>query len=306
MKNLQIAFVTSGDENAGSTRQRVYKITKELLNRGYNVSINENLRRADILIFQKSDYKYLKKRFFKYLFSNKFIIFDVDDMYVGDYLKLVKYSDLVIAGSQYLADFYKKYNKNIAVLDDALDVIDKNIELKQNLNLDNPQIGWFGTTTNLPILEKLQIKNLKTITRGGDIEWSRETVDYNIQKFDLICIPQEKTPVGLSKGNCRMLKTLYIGVTDLVSDITTYIELANLIGYPEELFVKDGEDWNNKIEKIKTGEIKVELDFNEVRQKILSEYSISARTSAWLKIINEAYKKQNIIEHIKKIIFIGV
>ena len=301
MKNLQIAFVTSGDENAGSTRQRVYKITKELLNRGYNVSINENLRRADILIFQKSDYKYLKKRFFKYLFSNKYIIFDVDDMYVGDYLNLVKYCDLVIAGSQYLADFYKKYNKNIAVLDDALDVINKDIELKQNLNLDNPQIGWFGTTTNLPILEKLQIKNLKTITRGGDIEWSRETVDYDIQKFDLICIPQEKTPVGLSKGNCRMLKTLYLGVPALVSDIPPYIELANLIGYPEELFVKDGEDWNNKIEKIKTGEIKVELDFNEVRQKILSEYSISARTSAWLKIINEAYKKQNIIEHIKKI-----
>lgn len=301
MKNLQIAFVTSGDENAGSTRQRVYKITKELLNRGYNVSINENLRQADILIFQKSDYKYLKKRFFKYLFSNKFIIFDVDDMYVGDYLNLVKCCDLVIAGSQYLADFYKKYNKNIAVLDDALDVIDKNIELKQNYNLQNPKIGWFGTTTNLPILEKLQIKNLKTITRGGDIEWSRETVDYDIKKFDLICIPQEKTAVGLSKGNCRMLKTLYLGVPALVSDIPPYLELANLIGYPEEFFVKDGEDWNEKIEKIKSGEIKFELDFNQVREKILSEYSISARTDLWLKIITATYKKQNIIEHIKKI-----
>ena len=300
LKNKKFAFVTSGDENAGSTRQRVYKITKELLNRGYNVSINENLRQADILIFQKSDYKYLKKRFFKYLFSNKFIIFDVDDMYVGDYLKLVKYSDLVIAGSQYLADFYKKYNKNIAVLDDALDVIDKNIELKQNLNLDNPQIGWFGTTTNLPILEKLQIKNLKTITRGGDIEWSRETVDYDIQKFDLICIPQEKTPVGLSKGNCRMLKTLYLGVPALVSDIPPYIELANLIGYPEELFVKDGEDWNNKIEKIKSGEIKFNVDFNYIREKILSKYSILARTDNWLKIVSERYKKQNIFQRIKK------
>lgn len=300
LKNKKFAFVTSGDENAGSTRQRVYKITKELLNRGYNVSINENLRQADILIFQKSDYKYLKKRFFKYLFSNKFIIFDVDDMYVGDYLKLVKYSDLVIAGSQYLADFYKKYNKNIAVLDDALDVIDKNIELKQNLNLDNPQIGWFGTTTNLPILEKLQIKNLKTITRGGDIEWSRETVDYDIQKFDLICIPQEKTPVGLSKGNCRMLKTLYLGVPALVSDIPPYIELANFVDYPKEMFVKDGEDWNEKIEKIKSGEIKFNVDFNYIREKILSKYSILARTDNWLKIVSERYKKQNIFQRIKK------
>ncbi len=304
MNKFKIAFVTAGDKNAGSTRQRVYKISNELLNRGYSVSINQNLREADILVFQKSDYKYLEKRFFKYLFSNKFIIFDVDDMYVGDYLKLVKYSDLVIAGSQYLADFYKQYNNNVAVLDDALDIIDEKIELKQNINLTNPQIGWFGTTTNLPILEKLQIKGLKTITRGGDIEWSRETVDYDIQKFDLICIPQEKTPVGLSKGNCRMLKTLYLGVPALVSDIPPYIELAQLIGYPKEFFVKNNENWNEKIEKIKSGEIKLELDFNQVRQKILSEYSISTRTDAWLRIISQTYKKQNIIKHIKKLLFL--
>ena len=209
MEKLKIAFVTAGDENAGSTRQRVYKLSNELLKRGYEVSINKNLRSADVLVFQKSDYEYLKKRFFKYLFSNKFIVFDIDDLYVGDYLKMVQYSDLVIAGSQYLADYYKTYNKNTVVLDDALDVIDNDIELKQNIDLSNPQIGWFGTTTNLPILEKLSIKDLKTITRGGDIEWSRETVDKDIQKFDLICIPQEKTPApddGRLYGHPRRLR----------------------------------------------------------------------------------------------------
>lgn len=302
MEKLNIAFVTAGNENAGSTRQRVYKISKELLSRGYHVSINEDLSKADVLIFQKSDYRYLKKKFFKYLFSNKFIIFDVDDLYLDKYLKLVKYSDLVIAGSQYLADYYKKYNNNVAVLDDALDVIDENIALKKNINSHEPKIGWFGSTTNLPIVEKLKIKGLKTITLGGDIEWNRKTVDYDIQQFDIICIPQEKTPVGLSKGNCRMLKTLYLGVPALVSDIPPYIELAKLVDYPEEFIVKDNEDWNEKIEKIKFGEIICDVDFNKIRSRILSEYSISSRTTIWLNIINTAYKKTTIINHISKLI----
>ncbi len=302
LENKKIAFITAGHENIGSTRQRVYRISKELIKRGYSVSINENLKQADILIFQKSDYKFLKKNFFKYLFSNKFIVFDVDDMYVGNYLKLVKYSDLVIAGSKYLADFYKQYNQNISVLDDALDVTDENIELKKNFNLKNPKIGWFGTTKNLPIVENLHINNLKTITRDGDIEWNRETVDYDIQKFDLMCIPQEKTPVGLSKGNCRMLKALYLGVAVLASDIPPYIELAELINYPKEFIVKDGEDWNKKIEKIKSDEIKFEFDFVQARKKLFDIYSICSRTDFWLKIVDESYKEKNISQHIKKLL----
>ncbi len=300
IKNKKIAFVTASDETAGSTRQRVFKIANELIDRGYKVKINEDLRKADILIFQKSDYWFLNKKFSKYRFSNKFLVFDVDDMYTGDYLKLVKYCDLVLCGSQYLADFYKKYNKSVAVLDDALDIIDKNIELKQNIDLKNPKVGWFGTTTNLPILEKLQIKDIKTITRGGDIEWSRETVDENIKNFDLICIPQEKTPVGLSKGNCRMLKTLYLGVPALVSDIPPYLELAKLVDYPEQMFVRDGEDWNKKIEQIKNGEIEFNVDFNEVRKKILSKYSIAERTNMWIDLITNSYSKWNIIRHLLK------
>ena len=96
IKGKEIVFVTASDETAGSTRQRVFKIANELTRRGYSVKINRDLRNADILIFQKSYYGFLKKRFFRYRFSNKFLVFDVDDLYTGDYLKLVKYCDLVL------------------------------------------------------------------------------------------------------------------------------------------------------------------------------------------------------------------
>ena len=303
MIRKKISFITSENDNAGSTRLRVYKIQEELLKRGYEVFINEKMKEADILIFQKSNYYFLEKYFLKYLFSKKFIIFDIDDLYLGQYINFIQNSDLILASTNYLANFYKNYNDNISVLDDVVDVIDINIPLKENINLSNPQIGWFGTTTNLPILEKLNIKNVKTITRGGDIEWSRETVDYDIQKFDLMVIPQEKTPVGLSKTACRMLKALYLGVPVLVNNLPIYLELAKLVNYPQEMFVKDNEDWNEKIEKIKSGEIKFDFDFNECRKIILENYGIEAIVDKWLEIIEQSINNKKKINNFTKILF---
>ncbi len=301
MKNKKIVFITASDETAGSTRIRVYKIANELKSRGYNVSINENIKNADILIFQKSSYKSIKKKFRKALLSNKFIVFDIDDLYSDGHIKFVKYSDLIIASCDYLKEQYLKYNKNIKVLDGTLDVINNDIPMPV-YNLKNPKIGWFGTVSNLHLIEKFGIKNVTTITMGGDIEWSRETVDYNIQKFDLIVIPQEKTPVGLSKSNCRMLKTLYLGVPALVSDIPEYIKLAELVNYPKEMFVKDNEDWNEKIEKIKSGEIKFDFDFDRCRKILIENYDIKPMTDKWIDTIESSYKKDNFINHLKSIL----
>ena len=301
MQNKKITFITASDETAGSTRIRVYKIANELKSRGYDVSINENIKNADILIFQKSSYKAMKKKFRKALLSNKFIVFDIDDLYSDGHIKFVKYSDLVIASCDYLKQQYLKYNKNIKVLDGTLDVINKDIPMPV-YNLKNPKIGWFGTVSNLHLIEKFGIKNVTTITMGGDIEWSRETVDYNIQKFDLIVIPQEKTPVGLSKSNCRILKTLYLGVPALVSDIPEYIKLAELVDYPKEMLVKDNEDWNEKIEKIKSGEIKFDFDFDRCRKILIENYDIKPMTDKWLDIIKSSYKKDNFINHLKSIL----
>ena len=144
--------------------------------------------------------------------------------------------------------------------------------------------------------------NVKKITRGGDIEWTRESVDYNLQKFDLVVVPQEKTHEGLSKDNCRMLKLLYLGIPALYTDLPEYVKLAKFVGYPDTFFVKDGEDWNEKIEKIKSGEIRFEFDFNNCRKLLVENYSISAMTDKWLNIVENAYNKRNNIIKYKNIL----
>ncbi len=304
LKDKKINFITSTDENTGSTRIRVYDLVRELKKRGYNVTINDSSKKSEIVVFQKSNYKYLRKRFFKLLFSNKFLIFDIDDLFFDKILNLVKYSDFVITSCEYMREQYLTFNKNIGVLGETPDVIAEDIPLRNPIaNLKECKIGCFGTSYNITLIKKFNIKDVKIITRGGDIEWSRETVDYDIQKFDLIVIPQEKTPEGLAKDNCRMLKTLYLGVPALVSDIPEYVKLAELVNYPKEFIVHDGEDWNEKIEKIKSGEIKFDFDFEKCREILYKNYSTKVRTDMWLEIVSRHYTQHNLKRHLKKLFF---
>jgi len=300
-QNKKIAFYTATDKNTGSTRIRVCDIADELIKRGYNVSINENLKEADIIVFQKSIYNCLKKKFFRFMRSDKFIVFDIDDLYTDKHLYLIFNSDFVITSCQYMKEQYLKYNNNIGVLGCTPDVIDEDMPLGQ-YNLSNPKIGWFGTLTNYEILKSKNINGVTAITKGGDIEWSLDTVDKNIQKFDLIVLPQLKNPAGLAKDNCRMLKTLYLGIPALVSDIPEYVRLAEFLDYPKDFIVKDNEDWNEKIEKIKSGEIKFDFDFVECRKKIKETYGREAIVNQWINIVSNAYKSGNIVRHIIKLI----
>ena len=303
-KIKKIAFITSTDEQTGSTRLRVYKIADELRKRGFDVSINKNAKNADVIVFQKSDLNFLKKKFYKYLLTTKaLIVYDFDDLYLGGYCDLVKFSDCAIAGSKYLKNYFYKFNKNIFVLDDIIDVIDLNMPLKKSFNLKNPKLVWYGNVTNLHIFEKQNIENVTKITRGGDIEWSLDTIDENLQKYDLVLIPQDRTDIGLSKSNCRMLKALYLGVPALVSDLPAYLELADLVNYPKDFIVKDGENWNEKIEKIKSGQIKFDFDFEKCRKIIIENYGKEVITNKWLDIVSNAKKNNNPISGYLRLLY---
>ena len=282
IKNLKIGFVTSNSINSGSMRSRVHRLSQYLSAQCVNIYINENLNSADILVFQKSDPMFLIKNFIKY-YGKKFICFDIDDYHPeGEYDLLIQYSNLVVVGSKFLKERYINFNKNIFILDDPLDILDLNLELKDKYNLIDPKIGWFGNICNLQELYNTRVNNVTTITSGGDIEWSIDTVDKNLQKFDLILIPQNKTDLGLAKGNCRMLKILYLGVPALVTDLEAYVVLSELTNYPKEFIMKDGEDWNQRIDDIRNDKIKFDFDFQKARLIILDNFSAEKRGQLWL------------------------
>ncbi len=301
MNNLTFEFISQFSFSTGSTRLRIISIFNYLKSIGYtSVFSNNVLTDADIFVFQKGNLDFIKPKFDEVYKKRKFIIFDVDDWYGDYYNELIKKSDMVFVSSLFLKKKLKKLNTNIIFLDAPLDITNLNISLAK-FNLKNPKIGWFGNIMNLPALKKTGIKEVTTITKGGDIEWSQDTIDEKIKKFDLIVLPQDKSMYGLAKGNNRMLKSIYLGVPCLISDLDAYVSLARLLDYPRKFVVKDGESWKEKIKEIKSGKIKFDFDFGAARKKILDHYSVEVRSKSWLNYVIFYYNHRKFFKFIKYI-----
>jgi len=298
-----INFISEFDSSVASFRSRVWRLYEYVSSVMPHVGFNDFDGDYDIIVIQKGSTKFVYEQFMKYKKQHKFIIFDIDDYHDNHHKFFIKFADLVVVGSSFLKRTWQHLNKNIAVLDDPIDVYDLNIPLKKFKEFNFRKIGWFGNTTNLPMLNQAKIPDVKTITMNGDIEWSPETVDKDIQRFDLIVLPQDiHSYYGASKGNCRMLKSLYLGVPVMVSDLPAYVDLAKLVGYPTEFILHDGEDWNERIKQIRSPNYKFKFDFENCRKIIMDNYSFAARGQQWLDIVSGYYEHRG-KNRIKKILF---
>ena len=298
-----INFISEFDSSIASFRSRILRLYEYIASIQSNVGLNDFDKDYDIVVIQKGNLHFLYEQFKKYKKEHKFIIFDIDDYHDNRHKFFIKHADLVVVGSSFLKSIWHNLNKNIVVLDDPVDVYDPDIPLKKFKKHTFKKIGWFGNDSNLPALQKTGLSGVTTITRNGDIEWSPETVDTNIQKFDLIVLPQDiHSNCGAAKGNCRMLKSLYLGIPVMVSDLPAYVDLANLVNYPPEFIVHDNENWNQKLEHIRSLQYKFDFDFAKCRKTIIDNYSFSARGKHWMELIMPYYINRR--KHfIKRILF---
>ena len=270
-QDIKINYITRGSIKTASTRMRVIKLSKILKQKGYKISINEDIKSSDIIILQKSyPISFLFQKFIECRLANKYIVFDIDDFF-PEFLPFVKYSDCVIASTNTLKDVLVHLNSNIFVVENPIDIL-KERDLKTQFS-EEIKVCWHGFHVNSYILEKKKINDVTIISDKGDILWNEDTIDENIQKFDLCVIPQEKNIHTLCKTHCRMLKCLYLGVPVLVSDMPEYIELAKIVHYPKEFILKDTDDWNETIKKIKNNQLKLSFDFLQCRKILLEKFN---------------------------------
>ena len=296
--SISFNFISQFDVSLASFRSRVQRLY-DYVSTKRKCGLNDDNESYDVVVIQKGDFQFVYNQFIKYKKLKKFIVLDIDDYCDNTNKFFIRYADLVIVGSSFLQHKWKNLNKNIVVLDDPLDVYDKNIPLKKSDTFYPDKLGWFGNRINLDILRATHIPNVKTITRDGDIEWAPDSVDKNIQRFDLIVLPQDThSNYGAAKGNCRMMKALYLGVPVLCSDLPAYVDLADLLGYPHEMIMHDGEDWNQRISDIKNGVIAPRFDFDKYRKIILDNYSTQTRGQQWLDIVEQYYQHRH--RHILK------
>lgn len=290
-KNIKINFITQFDEKIGSTRIRIYNLLPYLRKLYSQVFVNADIYSADIIIFQKTiNYNLLYKA--KKL--GKFICFDIDDLIPKMYT-MIKYVDLVIVSTEYLKQELLKYNSNIIVIPNSLDIEKYEIPLKQYYNFEKPNIGWFGWHNNSYILDILNIRNLVTVLSDqSNTKYNVQTIDEDLKLFDFIIIPQEKNPNTLSKTNCRFLKAIYLGIPTFISDMPEYIKLAKQIDYPEKFIVKNIFEFKDIILKLKDNSFDVpSLNFNKIRKIILEKYSAETIADIFFNNLNQKYNTRN-------------
>lgn len=291
--NVNLSILPAGSKEKGSSRIRVYYLLDELSKYFEKLFLDNNFNKnADIVVFQKFINLDL---LLKYRKKNVYTVFDVDDLFENTY-DMVRFSDLVIVSTQFLKEKLSSLNENIIVVPNCLDIEDYNIPLKQNRNNTEKKLCWYGWEINSYILDKLNIRNLvTTISNVGDIKYSKDTIDDNIQLFDYVIIPQEKNEHTLSKTHCRLLKSLYLGVPVIASDMPEYRSLLKELDISEDYILKDLEQFKPTIKHILSGNITLkDIDFEKVRSKIIDNYSKEKIANSYAKAIKNSFQNRNL------------
>jgi hypothetical protein len=281
----RINFVTCDNINGGGSRIRLYNIAKYLIGKGIDVEINGNVFKHNINIFRKSiPRRKLILRFFLSKILNKKTVFDIDD-YIPKFFLFVRFADFVVVSTEYLRLKLIKYNKNILVIENSLDVDDYDVEYKTLYN-ESKRICWYGNNDNSYIIKKWGIQGVDVISEKGDVRWKRETIDKTLLGYDLVVIPQEENIITLSKTHCRLLKVLYLGIPVLVSGMPEYIRLLNLLHIDDKYVVRDKDEWNNKIKDINVNYENYKLhNIPVLRKRILDLYSMHIIGSQWVNLL---------------------
>ncbi len=270
----------------------------------------------DIIFIQREAY-FMGPAFFEFLFklTGKKIVFDFDDAIwlpnVSDgnkkFVKLkfpqkinyiLKISDLIFAGNNYLANYAKQFNQAVKVIPSTIDLNYYKVKLH---NSQRVCIGWSGSPTTiqhfetlLPVLKKLKEKYADAIciTVYGDanytneslgikgIAWHPETEVSILNTFDIGIMPLPDT--DWANGKCSMKGLQYMGLATatLMANVGTNKEVIEN-GVNGFLANNDTEWYNYLCKLIEDKQLRESIG-NKGLQTIQQKYSTAANQQFYL------------------------
>jgi len=348
---MTIHFFTKGDKNAGSSRQRAFLVAEELNKRNIKSIVHQpslilssrapwpkkmkliwqylkilrGIKKEDIIYLQRAIYNkyfFILIIFYKLVFRRK-MIFDFDDaIYLHSFLKtkiLTKLADAVIVGSHALADWAKKYNKNVWIIPTSVSCL---LYAKYSRYKRKPNkkfiIGWMGNAVdhyeNLKILasvfeklikEGLKFKFILVGSLGNQkvydlfhgiktldvefidsLDWSdSEAMPKMIQKFDIGLMPLIDTEWNRAKCAFKAIEYMACGVPAVVSPVgeNNYLIRDGVNGF----LVFSTEDWAEKIKKMCNNYRLLDSLGKKAQETILKDYSFETNVPIIQSIIEK-------------------
>lgn len=222
--------------------------------------------------------------------------------YYGKVKSIIKWSDKVSTGNNYLAEFAKKINKNVVVNPTTIDTDNYHNPKLFSLQKSNKVvIGWTGTLTTgkylsflIPILEQLSsefdfefhvisneippfpLKNLRFI------EWKKETEIEDLLRFDIGVMPL--TDDQWAKGKCgfKALQYMSLGIPAIASPVGINNEIIDqgLNGF----LCTTQKEWYDALCYFLSNEENRQKMYDAARSKIISNYSVESNTSNFLNL----------------------
>ena len=269
----------------------------------------------DIIFIQKKrlwhwQLWYLKRKHIK-------IIYDFDDAVMfkspvngggksfkreRTFARMVRYSDQVIAGNQYLKSQALPYNKNIIILPTAIDT-SKYTMKDYRRSKEKITIGWIGSKSSLPFLKELTPAFDYIVSQYKSVElkiicnvffdcktmpvikktWALEDENSDLQDIDIGLAPLPNHE--WTKGKCatKLLQCLSIGIPVVCSPVGVHNEIIQ--EGVNGVFAASIEAWIEKIALLIKDKALRESIGLEGKKTVESHYSLKANVPKFINAI---------------------
>jgi glycosyltransferase involved in cell wall biosynthesis len=219
--------------------------------------------------------------------------------------KLIGMSDLVIAGNEYLANYARQFNSNVAIVPTTIDTQEYKPE-KGPRTPGKVTLGWSGSITTIqhfkyaiPFLEKIKEKygdrvEIKVIGDGNyvneklgvkGIAWNKERELLELNTFDIGIMPLPDDEWAKGKCGLKGLQYMALEIPTLMSPVGVNSDIIQ-DGVNGFLAGPDSE-WLEKTSRlIEDAELRSRMG-KAGRQTVIDHYSIEAQKNNYLSLFNK-------------------
>lgn len=220
------------------------------------------------------------------------------------FARIVRYSNHVIAGNQYLKSKALPYNRNITIIPTAIDTSRYTIK-DYHKTQGKVVIGWIGSKASLPFLQELMPAFDSLASRHNFIElkiicnhffdckkmpavkkmWALEDENSDLQDIDIGLAPLPDHE--WTKGKCatKLLQYLSVGIPVVCSPVGVHNEIIKegING----LFAASLQEWTEKIDILINNKSLRERMGLEGKKTVESDYSLKANIPKFVRVIQE-------------------
>jgi glycosyltransferase involved in cell wall biosynthesis len=241
------------------------------------------------------------------------LISDIDDaIWLNRYglaaNNLAKFSDHIVVGNSFLADYFSKYNTSITVIPTCVDIDRFSPSKKAYQQRGYGVIGWSGTSGGYAYFAPIAAAIGQLLSKHRDWKirfisdkkpsfpeippsqleyapWTPEAEVSQFQDVDIGLMPLDDSTYSLGKCSYKMLLYMACGIPVVATNIGMNKELFDSadIGYG----VHSPRDWTDALESLITNEGARRDNGANGRRLVVEHYSVQFAAFQWATVLSK-------------------